>query len=175
MAGVGWPVSGVPTHPCLRRFPEALEEEGGLPSVSVAGGGTGVQKGLFYPSKCPGLQEAREMETRQGCVRRRECRLLSVQLPEPHGGSGQGAETGGFDCSSHKPSQATRPESYPWQASAWGPSGQRLSGRPCAGWGLSRSLGLSVKPPGNTYLRMCPCPSPGSHWVTIWGLLNCRG
>lgn len=127
-----WEVRGVTTHPCLRRFPEALEEERDLPSVSVAGEGTGVQKGLSYPPKCPGPQEAQEMETRQGCVEEEGVWTLSVQLPEPHGGSGQGAEDGGFDCSSHKPSQATRPESYPWQANAWGPSGQRLSGRPCA-------------------------------------------
>lgn len=66
---MGQAVSGVTTYPCLRMFPEALEEEGGLPSVSVAG------EAQEYREACPtvpialGWQEAQEMETRQGCVR----------------------------------------------------------------------------------------------------------
>lgn len=84
MAGIRRAVSGVTTHPCLRTFPEALEEEGGLPSVSVAGEALENRKeGLSYPLKCPGLQEPQEMETRQGCVRRRECRLSLRSYQSP--------------------------------------------------------------------------------------------
>lgn len=62
-------VSGLTTHPGLRRSPEAsVEEEGGLPPASVAGEGTVAQKASPTLPSALGWQETQGMETRQGCV-----------------------------------------------------------------------------------------------------------
>lgn len=63
MAGMGWGQWGY--HLPLS------EEEGGLPSVSVAGEAQEYRKACPTLPSALGWQEAQEMETEQGCVRGR--------------------------------------------------------------------------------------------------------
>lgn len=113
---MGQAVSGVTTYPCLRMFPEALEEEGGLPSVSVAG------EAQEYREACPGLaggpgdgnkagvceggQYRHSLHSHQSPMEEvvRDLRMVALIVP------------------------ATNPHRPPGQSH---PSGQRLSGRPC--------------------------------------------
>lgn len=98
----------------------------------MAGEGTGVQKGLSYPPKSPGLQEAQEMEIRQGCERRGVCglSLCSYQSPVEEVVRELRMVAVIVPATNHlKPPGQSH---IPGKQMPGPPAGQRWSGRPCA-------------------------------------------